>query len=207
MDPGVRAAAWLVDPRGVVTYVNDEARALFGEGHALVEGKRCYDSLHGKDALGKPFCAGRCASRSAPAAEKVAPVLLQRADAEGRTVWFLAFFVPVTAPPEQGGELHVAHLAYPMNAYEIALGYWRGLVDAGPRRRAPASVLSPRELEILERLACGQDQKRIARELFVSYATVRNHVQHAIAKLEVHSMQEAVALYLLAGDQSQRGGA
>jgi len=31
----------------------------------------------------------------------------------------------------------------------------------------------------------------------VSYATARNHVQHILAKLEVHSTQEAVALFLV----------
>ena len=37
----------------------------------------------------------------------------------------------------------------------------------------------------------------IAARLHVSHATVRNHVQHILNKFGVHSIMEAVALYLL----------
>ena len=41
----------------------------------------------------------------------------------------------------------------------------------------------------------------IAEQLGVSYYTVRNHVQHVLGKMGVHSTLEAVALYLLSQSQ------
>ena len=53
--------------------------------------------------------------------------------------------------------------------------------------------LTARELEVLALLAYGLSQKAIARELFISPQTVATHIQH-LAKLDVHSRAEAVAL-------------
>ncbi|HEX6205772.1 MAG TPA: response regulator transcription factor, partial [Solirubrobacterales bacterium] len=67
--------------------------------------------------------------------------------------------------------------------------------------------LSPRERQILELLAEGLRVKEIADRLQLSPATVHTHVRNAIAKLEVDTRTEAVALavrfsYLGAGGGS-----
>src|ERR671935_1368908 len=54
--------------------------------------------------------------------------------------------------------------------------------------------LSPRERQILELLAEGLRVKEIADRLQLSPATVHTHVRNAIAKLEVDTRTEAVAL-------------
>jgi len=54
--------------------------------------------------------------------------------------------------------------------------------------------LSPRERQILELLAEGLRVKEIAERLDLSPATVHTHVRNAIAKLEVDTRTEAVAL-------------
>src|SRR5215210_8935270 len=54
--------------------------------------------------------------------------------------------------------------------------------------------LSPRERQILELLAEGMRVKEIADRLALSPATVHTHVRNAIAKLEVDTRTEAVAL-------------
>ena len=54
--------------------------------------------------------------------------------------------------------------------------------------------LSPRERQILELLAEGLRVKEIAERLPLSPATVHTHVRNAIAKLEVDTRTEAVAL-------------
>ena len=54
--------------------------------------------------------------------------------------------------------------------------------------------LSPRERQILELLAEGLRVKEIAERLTLSPATVHTHVRNAIAKLEVDTRTEAVAL-------------
>lgn len=53
--------------------------------------------------------------------------------------------------------------------------------------------LTPRELEVLQLLASGLSTKAIAVELRLRPATVRNHVQNTLTKLNAHSQLEAVA--------------
>lgn len=54
------------------------------------------------------------------------------------------------------------------------------------------SLLSERELEILSCLVKGMGSEEIAEKLFISRATVRNHVSHIYEKLHVHSKSQAV---------------
>jgi DNA-binding NarL/FixJ family response regulator len=64
-------------------------------------------------------------------------------------------------------------------------------------QRATTGELTQREREILALLAADANLHEIAEKLSVSHATVRNHVQHILAKLGVHSILEAVAVWLL----------
>ncbi|TYB47951.1 response regulator [Actinomadura chibensis] len=61
------------------------------------------------------------------------------------------------------------------------------------RLREPAPALSPREIEILELLAEGLSNQRIARRLLISEATVKTHLVHIFAKLGVGTRTAAVA--------------
>ena len=58
----------------------------------------------------------------------------------------------------------------------------------------PLAELTPRELEVLGRLAEGLTQGEIGLELVISPRTVGTHIQHILAKLEVHSRAQAVAV-------------
>jgi len=63
-----------------------------------------------------------------------------------------------------------------------------------PRRLPPAKrELTRREKEVLQFLALGMGTSAIARQLGISTATVRNHSQRILAKLQVHSRLAAVA--------------
>jgi DNA-binding NarL/FixJ family response regulator len=59
--------------------------------------------------------------------------------------------------------------------------------------------LSDREREVLDLVARGYDNRRIARELFLSDKTVRNHVSSILTKLEVSGRSEAI-------DRARRAG-
>jgi DNA-binding NarL/FixJ family response regulator len=56
------------------------------------------------------------------------------------------------------------------------------------------AVLTPREREVLSRLADGAERRDVAEQLHVSANTVRAHLQNLMGKLGVHSAVEAVAL-------------
>jgi DNA-binding NarL/FixJ family response regulator len=63
----------------------------------------------------------------------------------------------------------------------------------------PFPQLTDREREVLDLVARGCDNPTIARRLFLSEKTVRNHVSACLTKLQVASRAEAVALARDAG--------
>jgi DNA-binding NarL/FixJ family response regulator len=58
---------------------------------------------------------------------------------------------------------------------------------------SPSRGLTARELEVLDLLTRGHDQRAIASALFISPKTVARHIEHILSKLGVHSRAEAVA--------------
>lgn len=69
-----------------------------------------------------------------------------------------------------------------------------GLAGTATPGRPPAETeLTPRQLEILVLLSGGASTAQIAKELFISKTTVRNHIAHLLATLGVHSRLAAVA--------------
>ena len=52
--------------------------------------------------------------------------------------------------------------------------------------------LSPRQWEVLQRLLRGERVPGIARALFLSPSTVRNHLTSIFAKVGVHSQEELI---------------
>ena len=57
---------------------------------------------------------------------------------------------------------------------------------------SPQSHLTVREREVLQLLAAGMSTAKLAATLFISEATVRNHIHQIISKLGVHNRLEAV---------------
>jgi DNA-binding NarL/FixJ family response regulator len=68
--------------------------------------------------------------------------------------------------------------------------YFAGLAARPGREVFPQ--LSEREREVLELVAQGHDNRRIARELFISDKTVRNHVSSLLTKLDVPDRADAI---------------
>lgn len=62
------------------------------------------------------------------------------------------------------------------------------------RRAAPGSItITEREVQVLELLSRGLGNREMARELFVSEATVKSHLSHVYTKLGVDTRAGAVA--------------
>ncbi len=60
-------------------------------------------------------------------------------------------------------------------------------------RSQPATPrLTDRELEVLRLVAQGLNNREIAKQLFISENTVKNHVRNILEKLQLHSRMEAV---------------
>ena len=60
------------------------------------------------------------------------------------------------------------------------------------KEEVPAPRLTPREMEVLEHVAQGMNNREIAKALFISENTVKNHVRNILEKLHLHSRMEAV---------------
>src|SRR5215471_9753937 len=54
--------------------------------------------------------------------------------------------------------------------------------------------LTDREMEVLKLVARGMNNRDIAKELFISENTVKNHVRNILEKLQIHSRMEAVMI-------------
>lgn len=60
------------------------------------------------------------------------------------------------------------------------------------REAVPAPRLTERELEVLRLVARGMNNRDIARMLYISENTVKNHIRNILEKLQLHSRMEAV---------------
>jgi DNA-binding CsgD family transcriptional regulator len=125
-----------------------------------------------------------------------------------RTLLYYSIALAAAATALQWVEYRFLAHAFPFEIYLalvavafLALGAWaaRQLTP----RPAPAEFevnhaairslgLTPRECDILERLASGQSNKELARALDISPNTVKTHLASLYAKLEVRNRVEAI---------------
>ena len=139
------------------------------------------------------------------AARTLAPVFA-RAEADGAPggVWLAANLLGDLAAVEWGGTL-------PAKA-RATLQAWAKTVEAARARRAApapavveasdapvdvelAGTLSPRELDVLRRIAAGDSNKLIARAFDLSPHTVKRHVANILDKLGVETRGQAAAKF------------
>jgi DNA-binding NarL/FixJ family response regulator len=73
---------------------------------------------------------------------------------------------------------------------ERMIGFFSAPRAAAPQRTFPE--LTEREEEVLSLVAQGKSNREIARQLFVSLKTVRNHVSNILLKLQVADRAQAV---------------
>ncbi len=66
--------------------------------------------------------------------------------------------------------------------------------EAERPQQVPAPKLTDREMEVLKLVARGMNNRDIAKELFISENTVKNHVRNILEKLQIHSRMEAVMI-------------
>src|SRR5262249_14190056 len=83
------------------------------------------------------------------------------------------------------------------------LADWESSEDASPSAGEPAlpdplssfaTLLTPRQIEVLRRLVLGMSDKEIGDELYISHRTVSQHVSAILDKLGVESRTAAAAL-------------
>src|SRR5215208_3888437 len=75
-------------------------------------------------------------------------------------------------------------------AQELIRLPWKKEAPAPDRRDRPE--LTTRQLEVLRLLSEGRKAKEISKELYLSPATIRNHIRSLLQALGVHSQLEAL---------------
>ncbi|MDH3784601.1 MAG: PAS and helix-turn-helix domain-containing protein [Acidobacteriota bacterium] len=185
---------WIRDPAGMISFLNSRAERLLGRSAIDVIGNPCHQIVGGSSVVGVPFCRRQCLLVSDVMVQaEIEPIemLVQGGDDKPQWVRFLA--IPVWAPDGSGP--WIVHCALSANREHRFNDYLTRVAAAGAH--AKPKNLTGREREILQHLVEGEDLHIVAERLFISHATVRNHVQHILAKLDVHSINQAVAHYLL----------
>jgi DNA-binding NarL/FixJ family response regulator len=80
----------------------------------------------------------------------------------------------------------------PAMASKLLLGFAELSRSTQEPTEAPPARLTDREMEVLNLVAKGLSNREIAKELFISQNTVKNHVRNILEKLHLHSRMEAV---------------
>lgn len=186
--PDLRIVAW-----------NDAATDLLGYRPDEALGRPCHEILCWRDRCGDVVCDGMCpASEIGTEDETVDTKEVLGRSATGATLWLSAS--TIVPPLEMREDCRLVHLirevSLPPELERLIVQRLDGRSPAAAASNEHLSALTPRERDVLQLLTEGLDGKAIAEELFLSPATVRNHIQHILAKLGVHSRVEAVALAL-----------
>src|SRR5512140_3303745 len=191
------SAACGIDRRNRIVYWNDSATALLGWQAGEVLGKKCYDAFAGRDLFGNFCCFQDCGvAVGALRGESPEPFVMDVRSREGAPVRLITRTLAFPSPGAAYSCL--IHLFENGDATALSAIVVRAKAAVAERREPfagppqPSLTLSPRERQILGLLAEGYGSVNIAARLNLSHATIRNHVQHLLRRMDVHSQVEAV---------------
>lgn len=179
--------AFTVDSDGVIRAWNAAAEEAFDLTASDACGRACWQVLAGKDGHGNDYCCEGCPLlQMALAGKPVHRGELFFADGNGKlNPYSIGTLLLRGARPVDPAVVHILQRRYrePSKKRRDRRGY------AGNHARGE---ITPRELEVLRLLGDGTATEEIGRTLCISTSTARNHVQHILHKLHVHSRLEAV---------------
>ena len=189
---------WVRDADGKIVYINERAGALLGRDCRNCLGHLCHVVIAGRGQDGQPLCTADCrVSRLAARGEKISATDMVVPGSALRGVHIRVVVIPIEGDEGQS----LVHCAFPREKEHRALEYLDRIVGRSDETiKRVRNPLTAREREVLAMLVHDKSLYEIAEELGVSHTTVRNHVQHVLSKLRVHSIAEAVAIHLMRGD-------
>ena len=186
-------AVFAVDQHMRVVFWNWPAERIFGVDEAAALGRHCDEIVSGFETTGATLCAPDCrvigCSRRGHAAETYD---LVRSDTHGKQQWLNVSIVVLRG--RRRSSTITVHLVRDVTARRSVERRAEDVLSALRAPGADASVpeITRREAQVLRLLACGASNATIAETLGISATTVRNHIEHLLAKLGVHSKLEAV---------------
>jgi PAS domain S-box-containing protein len=196
-------AAFAVDGEGLIAAWNKGAERMFGLAAEDAVGRTCGEILHGTDECG-PVCSAECSVRQAVGDRRpVNNYDLQAQTPQGRQWCNVSVLVTEVANSTLPYSIHILRGIDVRKRLELLMRDFivneAGLpaeeakaLAATTRSPAREADLTGRELEILRLLAKGATTESIAEQLRISRATVNNHIQHILRKLNAHTRLEAI---------------
>ena len=180
---------------GRIVFWNRSAERLLGYAAREVVGKPCCDVFVGRDPAGNRLCYQGCHVQTlVKRGEAVEHFQMATRTKAGRPVWLDISILAV--PGARRDAATTVHLFRDVTtAHEVETLVRERLTQTRPPLDdgQPSPELTRRELDILRLMVAGASTRAMADRLHVSPATVRNHVQHILDKLGVHSRLEAAA--------------
>jgi PAS domain S-box-containing protein len=197
--------AFVIDENLRVVFWNKAAEAILGFTRDDVANQFCYQFLHGHDEARRLICKERCQVVNLALQSKPTPNYDLLVKTKGGEECWLNMSVFTYKMNEINGKCVIVHLFHNLNRSEVDDKVLGQVVKAinryhdirhnnGARLESHQNSLTTREREILSLLVDGLGTRDIAELLSVSITTVRNHIQHILQKLQVHSRLEAVAI-------------
>ena len=197
--------AFVIDEDLRIIFWNKTAEAMLGFDREDVAGLPCYHLLHGYDEGGQLICIERCQVMKLALNSKPVPnhdIHVKTKQGNNRWLNMSVFTYRIN---ETNGNKVIVHLFHDLNKSEVdekILGqlvklfnrYHDIRLNNGSKFESHQNTLTSREGEILELLVDGKGTRDIAQLLSISTRTVRNHIQHILQKLQVHTRLEAVAI-------------
>jgi PAS domain S-box-containing protein len=189
-------AVFVVGPDYRIVYWDFEAESLTGLLSEEIIGKRCYEVVLGEREGGNPFCTYGCSvMHLAQAGHPVSSYEMRITTRSGERRWVNVS--NLTVDSDEGP--YLVHLLRDSQGAHETLEMARGLIQLSSKKDAPAPdrrnvpALTPRQLEVLRLLSEGRSAKEIGQDLYLSQATVRNHIRSPLQALGAHSQLEALA--------------
>src|SRR5215218_3215194 len=189
-------AVYVVDPDYRIVHWDSRMESLTGALSQEAVGKPCYEAVMGEREDGGPFCAHGCAvMHLARAHRPVSSFEMRIRTRSGDRRWVSVS--NLTVETKEGP--YLVHLLRDSQGTHDALQMAQGLIQLSSKEDAPAPrrrdipALTPRQLEVLQLLSEGKSAKEIGKELYLSEATVRNHVRSLLQALGAHSQLEVLA--------------
>ncbi len=184
-----------LDGKGRIILWNESAEKILGYPAREVVGKLCCEVMQGRDSAGNLYCLPNCNVMSmVRLGQRVQNYDIQTHTRVGQCVWLNVS--TLTLPGSRPGQEIVVHFFRDITSKhgleELVRERGGGGIILESNNGGPD--LTRRELQILRMVAEGLRTQAIAEKLNISEATVRNHVQNILTKLEAHSRLEAVAV-------------
>jgi PAS domain S-box-containing protein len=192
-------AVFVVDPKYRIVHWDDRAESLTGFLAEEVVGRPCYEVVSAQGGIGDCFDARvRSAMKLARTGQPVPGYDVRVLTRTSGRRWVNLSTLAVDS--ERGP--YLVHLMRDVQEAHEALEMARGLIrlsarETGLEKRRPTPrdvpTLTGRQLEVLQLLASGKSARDIGTELYLSQATVRNHIRALLQGLGAHSQLEALA--------------